>query len=59
MYDNEKQDDLGRDIERSWLFRGEYEKVFEARAVASMIFGGVIIVSVVICFLLHALGIKW
>lgn len=59
MYENKRDDDLGREIERSWLIRGEYEKVFEARGLASMIFGGVVIVSVVICFLLHALGIKW
>ena len=59
MHDNKDDYDLGRDIERSWLIRGEYEKVVEARALASMIFGGVVIVSVVVCFLLHALGIKW
>jgi hypothetical protein len=59
MFDENKPDDLGREIERSWLIRGEYDKVFEARGLAYLIFGGVILVSIVLCFLLHALGIEW
>lgn len=49
--------DLGRDIERSWLIRGEYDKVYEARGNAAAIFGGIVIVSIILCFLLNALGI--
>lgn len=58
MHDN-KDDDLGREIERSWLIRGEYDKVFEARGTAYLIFGGVVLVGVVLCFLLNALGVQW
>lgn len=49
--------DLGRDIERGWLIRGEYDKVYEARGNAALIFGGVVVVSIVLGFLLNALGI--
>lgn len=58
MHDG-RDDDLGREIERSWLIRGEYDKVFEARGMAYLLFGGVVIVSVILCFLLNALGIQW
>ncbi len=51
--------DLGRDVERSWLIRGEYDKVFDARGTAYLIFGGIVLVSVILCLLLNALGIKW
>lgn len=57
MYFNKDDNDLGRDIERSWLIRGEYEKVYEARGNAAVIFGGVVVVSIVLGFLLNALGI--
>jgi hypothetical protein len=57
MQDNKDDNDLGRDIERSWLIRGEYEKVYEARGNAAAIFGGVVVVSIVLGFLLNALGI--
>ena len=49
--------DLGRDIERSWLIRAEYDKVYEARGNAAAIFGGILVVSIILCFLLNALGI--
>lgn len=49
--------DLGRDIERSWLIRGEYDKVYEARGNAAAILGGIVIVSIILCFLLNALGL--
>lgn len=58
MHDG-RDDDLGREIERSWLIRGEYDKVFEARGMAYLLFGGVVIVSVILCFLLNALGVQW
>ncbi|MFN4260909.1 MAG: hypothetical protein ACK4RK_16565 [Gemmataceae bacterium] len=58
MQDDKRDDyDLGREIERSWLLRGEYDKVFEAQGTAYMIFGGIVVVSVVLGFLLNALGI--
>lgn len=60
MQDDQRDDyDLGREIERSWLLRGEYDKVFEARGMAFLLFGGVVLVSIVLCFLFHALGIEW
>jgi len=58
MYDDKRDDyDLGREIERSWLLRGEYEKVFEAQGTAYMIFGGIVVVSIILGFVLNALGI--
>ena len=59
MHDNRDDYNLGREIERSRLIRGEYDKVFEARGTAYLIFGGIVLVSVVLCFLLNALGVKW
>lgn len=60
MHDNDKDDyDLGREIERSWLIRGEYDKVIQAKGTAYLLFGGLVLVSVILCFLLHALGIEW
>ncbi len=49
--------DLGRDIERSWLIRGEYDKVFESRGTAYLIFAGILVASIVLGFVLNALGI--
>jgi hypothetical protein len=58
MQDDKRDDyDLGREIERSWLIRGEYDKVFEVRGTAYLIFGGVVVVSIVLGLLLNALGI--
>jgi hypothetical protein len=57
MHDNNDDYDLGREIERSWLIRGEYGKVYEARGNAAVIFGGILVVSIVLGFLLNALGI--
>lgn len=58
MQDDKRDDyDLGREIERSWLLRGEYDKVLEAQGTAYMIFGGIVVVSIVLGFLLNALGI--
>ena len=57
MDDRQDDNDLGRDIERSWLIRGEYDKVYEARGNASVTFAGVVVVSIVLGFLLNALGI--
>ena len=58
MQDDKRDDyDLGREIERSWLLRGEYDKVFEAQGTAYLIFGGIVVVSIVLGFLLNALGI--
>jgi hypothetical protein len=60
MQDDQRDDyNLGREIERSWLLRGEYDRVFEARGLAYLIFGGIVLVSIVLCFLLNALGIDW
>ena len=59
MYDDKDDYDLGREIERSWLIRGEYGKVFEARGNAYLIFGGIVLISIILCFLLNALGIEW
>ena len=59
MHDDKGDYDLGRDIERSWLIRGEYDKVFQARGTAYLIFGGIVLGSIVLCFLLKALGIEW
>lgn len=55
-YNNDDYD-LGREIERSRLIRGEYDKVFEARGIAYAIFGGIVVVSIILCVLLNALGI--
>jgi hypothetical protein len=58
MQDDKRDDyDLGREIERSWLLRGEYDKVFEAQGTAYLIFGGIVVMSIVLGFLLNALGI--
>ena len=57
MYDHKDDHDLGREIERSWLIRGEYDKVFDARGTAYLIFGGIVVASIVLGFLLNALGI--
>jgi hypothetical protein len=58
MQDDKRDDyDLGREIERSWLIRGEYDKVYEVRGNAALIFGGVVVVSIILGFLLNALGI--
>ena len=51
--------DLGQEIERSWLIRGEYDKVFEGRAIALLLFGGTVLVSLVLGLLIHGLGIEW
>lgn len=59
MPDDPKRDDLGREIVRSWLARGEYDKVIEAQGIAYLLFGGVVVVSIVLCVILSALGIKW
>jgi hypothetical protein len=55
-YNNDDYE-LGREIERSRLIRGEYDKVFEARGTAYAIFGGIVVVSIILCILLNALGI--
>lgn len=57
--EDHNDDNLGREIERSWLIRGEYHKVFEARAMGYLLFGGVLIGGSILCFLLKALGIDW
>lgn len=57
MFENNGDYDLGREIERSQLIRGEYDKVFQARGIAYLIFGGIILAAIVLCFLLKALGI--
>lgn len=57
MQDDKRDYDLGREIERSWLLRGEYDKVFEAQGTAYLIFGGIVVASIVLGFLLNALGI--
>lgn len=58
MKDDKRDDyDLGREIERSWLLWGQYDKVFEAQGTAYLIFGGIVVVSIVLGFLLNALGI--
>lgn len=57
MHDNNDDYDLSREIERSWLIRGEYDKVFEARGTAYLIFGSIRVVSIVLGFVLNALGI--
>lgn len=59
MHDDKDDYDLGREIELSWLIRGEYDKVFEARGTAYLIFGGIVVVGVILCLLLNALGIAW
>ena len=59
MSDDPKRDDLGREIVRSWMHRGEYDKVIEAQGVAYLLFGGIIVVSIVLCVVLSVLGIKW
>ena len=50
---------LGREIERAWLIRGEYDKVFEGRAIALLLFAGTVLVSLVLGLLIHGLGIEW
>lgn len=57
MQDDKRDYDLGREIERSWLLRGEYDKVFEAQGTAYLIFGGIVVASIVLGFLLNVLGI--
>jgi len=57
MQDDKRDYDLGREIERSWLLRGEYDKVFEAQGTAYLIFGGIVVLGIVLGFLLNALGI--
>lgn len=57
---NDKDDyDLGREIERSWLIRGEYHKVVEAKGTAFLVFVGVFVVGIILCYLVKALGIQW
>lgn len=46
--------DLGREIERAWLIRGEYDKVFEARAMGTLLFGGILLVSFAVGLLIHS-----
>jgi hypothetical protein len=57
MHDNKDDYDLGREIERSWLIRGEHDKVYDAKGTAYMIFGGIVLVSIILGLLLNALGI--
>lgn len=56
---DDKPDDLGREIVRSWIHRGEYDKVLEARGAAQAIFGGIVLASIVLCLLFAALGVNW
>jgi hypothetical protein len=46
--------DLGREIERAWLIRGEYDKVFEARAMGTLLFGGILLVCFFLGLLIHS-----
>jgi hypothetical protein len=57
--DNRNDYDLGREIERSQLIRGEYDKVFEARGMAFLLIGGIVLVSLIVGLLIHGLGIDW
>jgi hypothetical protein len=57
MHDNRDDNDLGREIERAWLIRGEDHKVYETRGNAAMIFGGVVVVSIILGIVLNALGV--
>jgi hypothetical protein len=59
MNDEKNDYDLGWEIERSQLIRGEYDKVIQARGLAYLIFGGIVLAAIVLCFLLNALGIDW
>ena len=52
------RDDLGRDIERAWLIRGEEDKVFRGRAIGHLLFGGMVVVCIIVGLVIHALGIK-
>lgn len=45
---------LGRVIEKSWLIQGEYNKAFEARGFAGLIYGGIVLFSVIVCGLFAA-----
>jgi hypothetical protein len=56
---DDKPDDLDRETVRSWLLRGEYDKAFDARGTAYLIFGGIVLASIVLCFGLAALGVEW
>jgi hypothetical protein len=51
--------DLGREIERSWLIRGEYDRVFAARGMAMWIFLGLCVVAAIITLIVDGLGINW
>ncbi|OWK34129.1 hypothetical protein [Fimbriiglobus ruber] len=57
MRSNNDDYDLGREIERSRLIRGEYGTVFENHGIAYAIFGGIVVVSIILCVLLNDLGI--
>jgi hypothetical protein len=59
MSDKNDDYDLGREIERSWLIRGEYHKMFQARGMAMWLFLGLCIVAAIITLIVDGLGIKW
>jgi hypothetical protein len=51
------EDDLARDVELAWLIRGQEEKVSQARGLGTLIFGGIVLVSIIGGFIGQALGI--
>lgn len=56
---NDSSDDsFARDIERAWLIRGEEKKVSQARGIATLIFGAIVIVAIIAAFIGQALGIE-
>lgn len=57
MYDKNDDFDVGREIQRSWLLRGEYDKFYEAQGLGYAFSGIVFLVCVVLGTLLKTLGI--
>ena len=54
--DRREQYNLGEEIEKSRLIRGEYDQVFATRGLALLIFVGLIIFVLVIGFLFNSTG---
>jgi hypothetical protein len=56
--DKDDDYDFRREIERSMLYRGEYDKVLAGRAAGLKIFGVMVVIAAILCLLYKLVGIK-
>ena len=49
---------LGREIEKAWLIRGEFDKVLVTRGQSCLIYGAITLTAIVFGLLVKAIGVE-